>query len=190
MIWLVIGVLLWSVAHLFPSAGAPARARLFERLGEGPYMGGFALTILVSVGLMVLGWRSAVPVGVYGPPAWGATVALPLMLVALVLFIASGTETNLKRVIRHPQLSGVALWAAAHLLANGDRRSLVLFGGLGVWAVVAMLTINRRDGAWERPEPRPMIGELRPLVAAAVAFIVLFLVHPYIAGVPVPLHWP
>ena len=183
MIWLVIGVLLWSAAHLFPSAGVSARSRLLERLGEGPYMGGFALTILVSVGLMVMGWRSAVPVGVYAAPTWGATLALPLMFVALLLFAASGMETNLKRLIRHPQLSGMALWAGAHLLANGDRRSLVLFGGLGVWAVLAMLSINRRDGAWERPEARPMAGEWRPVVAAVVTFVVLFLAHPYIAGV-------
>ena len=41
------------------------------------------------------------------------------MFVALVLVLASGMPTNLKRVIRHPQLMGVAVWAIAHLLANG-----------------------------------------------------------------------
>jgi len=183
MLWLLIGVLLWSCAHLFPSAGASTRARLIERVGEGPYMGGFALTILVSVALMVLGWRSAVPAFVYAPPAWGATAALPLMFAALLSFAASGAPSNIKRVLRHPQLSGVAAWAAAHLLANGDQRSLVLFGGLGVWAILAMLSINRRDGAWERPDPAPMTAEVRPMLAAIVIFAVLFFAHPYVAGV-------
>ena len=43
----------------------------------------------------------------------------------------------------------------SHLLANGDGRSIVLFGGLGLWAVVAIVAINRRDGAWQKPEPQP-----------------------------------
>ena len=183
MVGLVIGVLLWSVAHLFPSAGASARARLIERAGEGPYMGGFALTIVLSVVLMVVGWRSAVPTHVFTPPAWGMTAAFPLMLVALLLFVASGVPTNLKRVLRHPQLTGVAVWAAAHLLANGDQRSLLLFGGLGVWSILAMLSINRRDGAWEKPEALPWSAELRAIIPAIVAFAVLYFAHPYIAGV-------
>jgi hypothetical protein len=47
--------------------------------------------------------------------------------------------------------------------------------------------LNRRDGAWQRPEPLPLAAELKPLIGAAVAFAILFLVHPYIAGVsPLP----
>jgi uncharacterized membrane protein len=108
--------------------------------------------------------------------------------VALLLFAASGMTTNIKRVLRHPQLTGLATWAAAHLLANGELRSLVLFGGLGLWAVVAMLFINRRDGAWQKPEPQPMAGEWKPAAAAVAGFAVLYLLHPWIAGVaPTPL---
>jgi hypothetical protein len=77
----------------------------------------------------------------------------------------------------------VATWAGAHLLANGDSRSLVLFGGLGVWAVLEIILINRRDGAWEKPEPLPLSADVTPLIAAAVAFAVLLFVHPWISGV-------
>jgi hypothetical protein len=46
---------------------------------------------------------------------------------------------------------------------------------------------NRRDGAWQRPEPLPLAAEFKPLIGAALAFAILFLVHPYIAGVsPLP----
>jgi uncharacterized membrane protein len=182
MIWLVLGVVVWSAVHLFPSAGAGARARLVERLGQA-YQGVFALAILASVGLMVLGWRSTPPAFVYAPPAWGRVAANVLMFVALVLFAASGMTTNIKRVLRHPQLTGMATWSAAHLLANGDQRGLILFGGLGLWAIAAMLFINRRDGAWDKPEPEPMAGEWKPLAAAVVGFAVLYLLHPYMAGV-------
>lgn len=187
MTWLVLGVLLWSAAHLLPSAGATLRARCIAGLGEGPYKGLFALTIVASVALMVLGWRSAVPALLYAPPAWTRLAANLLMVVALVLFVASTMPTNLKRVLRHPQLTGVATWAAAHLLANGDTRSLVLFGGIGLWSLAAMLLINRRDGAWQKPTPQPWSAELKPLVGGAIFFVVLYLAHPWFAGVsPVP----
>ena len=183
MAWLLLGVLLWSAAHLLPSAGASVRARLMGRLGEGPYKGLFALTILLSLVLMVMGWRSAEPVHLYAAPGWSRLAANLLMGVALVLFVSSGAPTNLKRLLRHPQLTGVATWAGAHLLANGDSRSLALFGGIGVWALAAMFGINRRDGAWEKPAPLPLSAELRPLVGGVVLYAILYLAHPWIAGV-------
>ncbi len=188
MIWLVLGVVLWSAAHLLPSAGPAMRARAVERLGQA-YQGIFALTILASIALMVLGWRSTPPTPVYSAPAWGSAAANVLMCVALVLFVASGIPTNLKRVIRHPQLTGMATWGVAHLLANGDLRSLVLFGGLGLWAVVAIGFINRRDGEWQKPEQQPLSADLKPIVGAIVVFAVLYWLHPYIAGVPATPHF-
>ena len=136
MIWLILGVVVWSAVHLFPC-------------------------VAVATNL--------------------------LMFVGLVLFAASGLPTNIKRLIRHPQLTGFGIWAASHLLSNGDSRSVVLFGGLGLWSVVAMVALNRRDGAWEKPEPQPMSAELKPVIAAVVAFVLVFLAHPWIAGVsPAP----
>ena len=137
MIWLALGVLLWSGVHLFPSLGASTRAAWIERAGEGPYKGGFALALVLAIVLMVLGWRSTTPEWIYTPPAWGRWATNVAMLVAFVLFAASGVPTNLKRVLRHPQLTGFAIWALGHLLSNGEQRALVLFGGLGLWSVVS-----------------------------------------------------
>ena len=187
MIWLVVGVLLWSGAHFVPCAGLAVRSQLIARLGELAYRGVFALTLIGAIVAMVLGWRSSPPVAVYLPPAWGAAGTNLLMLVALVLFAASVLPTNLRRVIRHPQLTGFALWAGAHLLSNGEARSLVLFGGLGLWAVSAMLLLDRRDGAWVKPAAQPLGAELKLLLAAAVAFAALFFAHAHVLGVsPMP----
>jgi len=186
VIWLILGVVVWSAVHLFPCVAVATRARVVERLGN-PYQGVFALAIVGSIVLMVLGWRSTVPSLLYAPPAWTRLATNVLMFVGLVLFAASGLPTNIKRVIRHPQLTGFGIWAAAHLLSNGDSRSVVLFGGLGLWSVVAMAALNRRDGAWEKPEPQPISAELKPAIAAVVAFVLVFLAHPWIAGVsPTP----
>lgn len=188
MAWLVLGVLMWSAFHLLPSAAAPTRARLAEQLGRA-YQGLFALAILASIGLMILGWRSTFPMAVYVPPTWGSAAANLLVFCALLLFASSGMGTNIERLVRHPQLTGMATWAAAHLISNGDSRSLVLFGGLGLWAVAAIFFINRRDGAWDRPGPKPLAGEWKPVVAAAVGFGVLYLLHPYFAAVSATPHF-
>jgi uncharacterized membrane protein len=59
------------------------------------------------------------------------------------------------RVTRHPFLCGVALWAALHLILNGDAAALVLFGALLVLALIGPSSIDakrqRAFGArWER----------------------------------------
>ncbi len=183
MILLILGVLVWSGVHLVPSLGVQMRAGWIERIGEDPYKGVFALSFVGAIVLMVIGWRSTSPVAFYGPPVWGRGIANLVMFVSLVLFMGSNVPSNLKRFVRHPQLTGVALWGLSHLLANGDLRSLVLFGGIGLWAVIEILSISRRDGAWEKPEPLPFAAEVKPLVAGIVAYAVLTFAHPYISGV-------
>ncbi len=189
MTLLVLGVLIWSFAHLFPSAAAPSRRRLIGRIGEQPYKGVFTLTILTSIALMIFGWRSITPTLIYRSGAWGYVVAELLVCVSLYLFAASALPSNLRRAVRHPQLTGLVVWSGAHLLANGDHRSLVLFGGLGLWAILAMILTNHRDGAWTKPAQVPVAGELKPLVAAAVSWVALFFAHPYFTGVSLSLSW-
>ena len=183
MAGLILGMLIWSGVHLIPSVARPFRGRLIERLDEQKYQGLFALSILTSVALIIFGWRSAMPEPVYSAASWGRLAAIVLVYPALVLFVASGMPTNIKRFIRHPQLTGVLVWSVGHLLANGDSRSLVLFGGMGLWSLVAMTTINRRDGEWVKPEPSPVLDDLKPLLIAAIAYGVLLFAHPYLSGV-------
>jgi uncharacterized membrane protein len=183
MAWLLTGLTLWIVVHLVPSVAPALKARLHAALGAGPYRGVFALLVLLGLVLIVIGWRSAVPALVYAPPAWGRMAAFPLMFVAVLLFGASHAKTNLKRLIRHPQLAGVLLWSVSHLLANGDTRSLLLFGGLGTWALLEMVLISRREGAWVKPERAAPKSELVGVIVSIIVFAVLVALHPYFAGV-------
>lgn len=180
---LVLGVIIWIGIHLVPSVGRPLRHRLIDALGENPYKGIFALFVVSSIVLMVMGWRSAQPVAIYQPPGWGHAAAIPMVFLAFFLFVASTQKTNVKRFIHHPQLMGVAVWAIAHLLSNGDSRSLVLFGGLGAWALLEMPLINRREGPWDRPTSEPFKAELKPLIACVVAYALFFFLHPFLFGV-------
>ena len=47
-------------------------------------------------------------------------------------------------------------------------RSILLFGGLLIWAVLEIVFLNRRDGAWKKPEAKPGSAVLKPLVGAVV----------------------
>lgn len=183
MIWLWLGLIVWSVVHAMPSLAPGLKTKLIGGLGEGPYKGAFALLIVASIVLMVLGWQWSVADIVYEPPLWGRHVAMLLVLIAFLLFAFSHGKSNTKRFIRHPQLSAVVAWAIGHLLANGDSRSVVLFGVLGLWALIEMVLLNRRDGAPALPAPRPWLAELKPVVIGLVLYVIFIVVHPYLFGV-------
>jgi uncharacterized membrane protein len=81
--------------------------------------------------------------------------------------------------LRHPQLTAVILWSVAHLLANGDVASLVLFGGLALWAVLEMALINAA-GPWTRPEARSSVGkEIGAVVGAVVVTLAIGYAHTW-----------
>lgn len=187
MIWLVAGVLLWTIVHLSPAVMPGFRSAIIGRIGEGPYKGLFALDMVIAIVLIVVGWRSTIPQVVYLPPVWGHTATIVLMAPAVYLLGAANMKTATKRVLRHPMLTGVVVWSIAHLLSNGDIRSVILFGGLGIWALIEMPLINRREGEWVKPQA-PAVGvELRGVAIAAAVYVVLVFLHPYFAGVsPMP----
>ena len=180
---LFIGLALWVVAHLFPAVAAGARARLIERIGMAAYMGGFSALILLALALIVLGWRASEVSWLYHPPAWGWPLAMLLMLLSVILFFAGRLQSNIRRVIRHPQLTAVKTWALAHLLANGETRSVVLFTTLGLWAVLEVIVINKRIGTKIKPDPMPKIRDLLTVLAGLIAYVVLAWGHTYFAGV-------
>jgi uncharacterized membrane protein len=182
MTMLICGILLWSIVHLLPCAAPGVRAGLIAKLGEGPFKGMFALSILASVLLMVFGWRAAPQYVVYVADEWAQPVAMFTMLLAFILMAMSAMPTNVKQILRHPQLMGMLLWSYGHLLANGDNLSILLFGGLGVWAALAIVLINIRDGDWQKPEPVPALADLKPVAIGVVIYAVLVFAHPYLSG--------
>jgi uncharacterized membrane protein len=177
---LLAGVLLWAVVHLQKAAAPAARARLVARLGERPWRGIVAVLSIASLGLMIQGYRAAGPAIAYRTPDWAEGAGAVVAVVAMLLFAASALPTNLKCHLRHPQLLSVALWSVGHLLAGGGRRGLVLFGGLGVWALLEMLAINRRDGEWRRPGPVARRADAIVLVAGLLLSAVAVAVHEWL----------
>ena len=180
---LIIGVLTWSLVHFIPTLAPSLRQSITGRLGENGYKGVFSLLILAALALIVIGWRSTPEQFVYVLPVWSRTLGFGLMIVAFLLIGAAHYPTRIKQVIRHPMLTGVIVWSISHLLINGTTRAFVLFGGLGLWALLEIILINRREGPYTRPEAPPLSTELRGVLISSVIFVVVLFVHPYFTGV-------
>jgi hypothetical protein len=88
--------------------------------------------------------------------------------------------------MHHPMLVGFLLWATAHLLVNGELASVILFGTLGIWAVVEMAVINRAEPDWQ-PGPKGAIAKDGLFLAAS---LVLLAVIGYIHGLIGPSPFP
>jgi uncharacterized membrane protein len=185
MTLLAIGIGLFAGLHLIKALAPGFRASLQARCGANGYKGLFSLLLLASLALIIIGWRGATPHFVYMPAPALFLPALGLMLLAFFLLTVSMRPSRLRRLVRHPQLSGVALWGSAHLLLNGDSRALLLFGGMTAWAVAEIVAINRRDGVWIKTEAPPLLTDLVNLVLAAAVVALVVYLHPWLAGVAV-----
>jgi uncharacterized membrane protein len=182
---LISGLLIWSLVHFIPSLAPALKNKLTGTLGETGYKLSFTALIITALALIVFGWRNTIPTQLYYLPGLFRHLAMLLIVFAFILLGAASYPSRIKNYIRHPQLAGVMAWACAHLLLNGDSRSLLLFGGLGLWAFLEVIFINRRDGEWVK-KPTPGWGrEIRGLLISLVIIVVVVMIHPYLAGVPI-----
>lgn len=177
MLLLILGVALWWAAHLFKRAAPGIREPMGDK-GKGVV----AAALAVSVLLMIFGYQMA-----EGAFFWGrhpATVGINnLMMVAALYFTSPGPKKGaLFYRMRHPMLTGFLIWTLAHLLVNGDVPSFVLFGGLGLWAVVEMVVINRAEPNWTSPAKGPIRKDLIFLAASVVLLFVIGYIHTWLGA--------
>jgi len=189
LVLLVLGLILFLGSHLFVTM-RPQRAAVVKRLGEWPYKGLFSVVSIAGLVLMGRGFGlyalSGPPV-LWTAPAWTRHVTEALMLPASILVVAPYLPGGIKRAVGHPMLIGVEIWAAAHLLVNGDLAGVILFGSVLAWAVYAHLAARRRSEPSGPPIPQ---GGLRNDIAAVVVGVALYLAlgllfHPLVIGRPV-----
>ncbi|WP_439121752.1 NnrU family protein [Marivita sp.] len=176
---LVLGLLIWVGAHIFKRVAPEQREAMGDK-GKGVV----AVLLLVSLGLMIWGYRGAEFINVWYPPSFMVHINNLLMVLALFVFGMSATTGRLRGKMRHPQLTAVKIWAVAHLLVNGDLASIILFGGMLAWAVLEVILINKAVPVWDRPQP----GEAKKDVVLVVITVVMYLAITAIhAGLGV---WP
>lgn len=204
-------------------SSAPARGWLVARLGEKGFQGLYALLALLALGAMIAAYIQAshhVYLWLPGPGLrhWPLLVMpLALVLIAGGVRVPNPSATGMEgvldraepaqgvlRITRHPVMWGVGLWAAVHILANGDLASLLFFGGFLVTALGGAWHLDRRmvttEGErWQRfaaktsfvPFVALLTGRQRwvwiewrwPAAWGLGLFAILLLLHAHLFGV-------
>jgi len=214
MTGLVAATAAFLLTHFVTST--PLRPKLVGAIGEGPYLGVYSLVALATLVWMI--WAYA---GAPRELLWTGFRELPRLVMPLAfILIACGYARNptmvgadrllksedpargIIRITRHPIMWGVMLWAAAHLLARGERAAVVFFGGFLVLAALGTVLMDRRKSA--NPDFQRFksvtsnipfvavvqgrnrivwreIGWVRPTIGVAV-FVLAFFLHPWISG--------
>jgi uncharacterized membrane protein len=186
---MVVGLVLFLGVHTLTTQRG-VRAQIVATAGEGGYKIGYSLVSALGLALIVWGfarYRATGWIDVWYPPAGLKHIAAALMLPAVILVVASYIRGRIYAALKHPMLAGVKLWAVAHLLANGDLGSIILFASFLAWAVFDRISLKRRADAGA--PPIPVGGASNDLIAIAVgvvAYLALaFAFHPVVIGVPV-----
>lgn len=189
MLVLVIGLALFFATHLIPS-NAELRGGLVARFGEVGYRAIFSILSLIGLTLIVLGFmKLQMHPGknpqLWVPPMWTRHVAVALMWPAMIALVATYVPSRIHTMLKHPMLVAIKIWALAHLIANGDLGSLVLFGSFLAFAVYDRISVKRRAALGplgERSGP-PINDVIVLAVGTALYVVVLLWLHQYIIGV-------
>jgi uncharacterized membrane protein len=186
---MILGLVLFLGVHTLTTQ-RDLRAGIIASTGEGSYKIGYALVSLAGLALIVWGfahYRASGMIDVWYPPKFVKHIAVGMMLPAVIVVAASYIRGRIYTKLKHPMLAGIKLWAAAHLLANGDLGSIILFGSFLGWAVFDRISMKRRTDAGA--PPIPVGGLSNDLIAVAVGFVaylaLAFAFHPVVIGVAV-----
>ena len=185
MTLLLLGLVIFFAAHIFATM-RDARANLIAKIGEKPYKGLYSIVALIALILIIIGWGARPFIPVWDPPVWTRHLAAFLMIPAMILLASSFLPSGrIAAAAKHPMLAAVKIWAFAHLLANGDLASLLLFGAFLAFAVYDRIQIKTREGV-SLPQPGPMTNDALA-VAGGLVFYAAFVLalHPLLIGVPV-----
>jgi uncharacterized membrane protein/mono/diheme cytochrome c family protein len=162
---LLAGYCAWFVGlHLLLSS-ANVRKRLVAKLGAKKFSALYSVCAAIGLIGMIVSFRSAPYVEVWLPPRalrWVPAIVMPISVLLLIAGFSTKSATTVGTgsvaadpdaargiftITRHPALWGFTLWAAAHLLANGELRAILVFVAILVLAVRGMLAIDRRRAA-------------------------------------------
>ena len=189
LLGMILGLALFLGVHALTTQ-RELRARLIASAGEGGYKIGYSLVSALGLVLIVWGFAHYRATGmweVWTPPKALKHVTVALMLPAVILVVAAYIRGRIYTALKHPMLAGVKLWAAAHLIANGDLGGIILFGSFLGWAVFDRISLKHR--ADSGAPPIPVGGPGNDLIAVAVGFVaylaLAFAFHPVVIGVPV-----
>ena len=180
---LIAGLVVFLGVHLLPALQG-SRAALVQRRGEQRYKGIFTLISFAGLGLIIAGYGMAMPgAQLFAPSRTAIAIAPYAMALSFVLFAAANMRTYIRQVVKHPMLLGLAIWAAVHLLANGDTRGTLLFASFFVYAAIDLVSVVQRHAIKDfAPTAR---HDAIAVVAGITVALALMALHRPLFGVAV-----
>lgn len=185
MVSLFLASLLFLAIHALVS-GTALRGMLVAKIGERLYMAAFSTLSAGSLFWVILSYGAAPHVELWADVTGLKHLSMLLMLIATILAVlafstpnptSAGGDRALSReqaargiikVTRHPFLVAVSIWSVAHILANGDLASLILFGGFLALSLIGPPQIDAKRAA-KYPEDWPrFLGQTSWLPFAAI----------------------
>lgn len=190
MLVMIIGIIVFLGIHSVRIVAPRWRLAKMQEWGEGKWKGLYSVVSIVGLALLIWGFgmaRLEAPI-LYEPPVWMKHITLLLMLFAFIflgVFIAK--PGRMKPALKHPMLIAIKTWALAHLLANGDLASLILFVSFLAWAVFDRIALKRQARAGLAPTaitPGPVTNDIIAILIGLVLYgLFIWKLHAVLIGV-------
>lgn len=189
MALLVVSIVLFLALHSIRIFAPAWRERTIARMGVNAWRGLYSLLSIASLVLLIYAFgasRADTPI-LYVPPLPFIHITLTLMLISMILLMASILPAGKIAVwVKHPMVTAVKVWAFAHLLANGELNSVLLFGGFLIWGVLVRISAKRRARAGEKVV-RDFVSTQYDIAAVisgvALYAVILLYLHEMLIGV-------
>lgn len=141
------------LSHALPIS-PPIRPWLEARLGRSGFTLAYSVLSIAILGWLIGAAGRAPYVSLWPSASWQNHVPVVVMVPVCLIIALSVARPNpfsfggarndnfdpahpgIVRLTRHPLLLALALWAAAHLVPNGDLAHVILFGTFAVFALL------------------------------------------------------
>ena len=185
MIYLVIGLIFFFAIHLIRILAPQWREARIAAMGENKWKGMYTIASLLSLVLLIWGYAQArygAPI-LFTPPDWAPHLVILLMAIALILMMAGNLPAGrITQAVKHPFLTAIKIWAFAHLLANGDLASLIMFASFLAYAVFVRIAIKRRGTS--NPVATSSTSDIISIISGlAIWALLVFWLHDWLIGV-------
>lgn len=191
MVLMLSGLVIFMATHVFTTL-RERRGDLIVSIGEVRYKALYSIVSLFGFVLIVKGYadyRAAGMIPVWDPPLGLRHLVVLLMWPSFIFLVAAYTPAGkIKRMVKHPMLLGVKIWAFAHLLANGDLGSMILFGAFLAYGVFDRIAVKKRgeDAAILAYVPNSFgKGDWIALIGGTLAYGAMLKAHTWLIGVSV-----
>lgn len=179
MTMLIAGLIIFFAIHLLPVT--PLKETLWNWKGEKGYKGVISVISIIGFVMIIVGHTAGNENNLWTPPDYALTVAKIVMPFAFILFVAASLKSNVSKLLPHPQLTAVLLWAGAHLLANGDTASVLIFASFGAYALLDMVMTKKAAAA----ETSYSFGrDIAVIMIGVVLYALALMFHKYLSGIP------